>query len=191
MKKIILPALLLLLSSIAFAQPNIDLGIKAGFNSSKISIDLDDYNSESIAKAHMGVFGRVGWGRVYVQPELYYSAKGGDISSNVIETATAFDYSTVDVPLLLGIKLIKGGALDLHANLGPVFSFITSSDTEGEFSKEYFEDNYVGFQYGLGVDIWFLTFDARMEHSGENLYKHPQFDGKNQMFIFSVGFKFL
>lgn len=185
MKNLILSLLFLMISSFAFAQPTINLGIKAGINSSKI--DLKGYDSESVIKSHVGAFGRIGWGRLYVQPEVYYSAKGGDLN----ETALSIDFSTVDVPVLLGFQLLKRGGLDLHANVGPVFSFITSSDLNGDFNEEDLSDNYVGIQYGLGVDIWLLTFDVRMEQSGDNLFEAPNFDGKNQMFIFSVGFKFL
>ena len=193
MKKILIPTLLLLLSSYVMAQPAFDLGLKAGINNSKISIDFDDYNSETILKGHIGAFARLGWGRIFVQPEFYFSAKGGDLNSSesVIQSAAAFDFKTVDVPALFGFKIIKGGLVGLHATLGPVFSFVTSATTEGEFSEEYFADNYIGFQYGLGLDIWFLTFDARMEHAGNDLYKHPDFDSKNSMFMFSVGFKIL
>lgn len=191
MKQLVFSTLLFLMAVTIYAQPIFDLGIKAGINNSKISIDLDDYNSESIVKAHVGAFSRIGWGRIFVQPEFYFSAKGGDLNSNVIETATSFDYNTVDVPVLFGFKIIKGGTVGLHATLGPVFSFITSANAEGEFSDEYFADNYVGVQYGLGIDILFLTFDARMEHAGNSLYQHPDFDSKNQMFMLSVGFKFL
>lgn len=188
MKNLILPVLFLLIAGSAFAQVNFDLGIKAGINSTKI--DLSEYDSESIVKSHIGAFGRIGLGRLYVQPEVYYSGKGGDLS-DAAETAASIDFSTVDVPLLLGFKLLKGGGLDLHANVGPVFSFITSDETKGDFSEEDLSDNYVGVQYGLGVDVWLLTFDIRMEHSGENLFEAPDFDGNNQMFIFSVGFKFM
>lgn len=186
MKNLILSLLFLMISSFAFAQPTINLGIKAGINSSKI--DLKGYDSESVVKSHVGAFGRLGWGRIYVQPEVYYSAKGGDLE---LETASSIDFSTVDVPVLLGFQLLKRGGLDLHANVGPVFSFITSSDLEGGLNEEKLSDNYVGIQYGLGVDIWLLTFDVRMEHGGDNLFELPEFDANNQMFIFSVGFKFL
>ena len=191
MKKIVIPILFLILATSLSAQPTIDVGLKAGINSSKMSFDIDDYSSESILKAHFGAFGRVGWGRIFVQPEAYFSAKGGDLSTNIFQTATSFDYSTVDVPLLFGVKIIKGGAVDLHAVAGPVFSIITSNKIDGDdlISEEYYGDNYIGFQYGLGVDILFLTFDARMEHGSNNLYSHPDFDGKNSTFMLSVGFK--
>ncbi len=189
MKQIVFSTLLFLAAISVNAQPTFDVGIKAGINISKMSFDIDDYSSESILKSHVGAFSRVGWGRVFVQPEAYYSAKGGDLSAGIIQTATSFNYSTVDMPILFGVKIIKGGTVGLHATLGPVFSFITSAKAEGEFSEEYFADNYVGVQYGVGVDILFITVDARMEHGSNNLYQAPSFDGKNQTFMVSVGFK--
>ena len=83
MKKIIIPLLLLILINTSYAQPIFDLGLKAGINNSKISFNVNDYSSESVVKAHFGAFGRVGWGRIFVQPEAYFSAKGGDLSSNI------------------------------------------------------------------------------------------------------------
>jgi len=193
MKKIIIPFLFLFASIIVVAQPTLDLGLKAGINNSKISFSVDDYSSESILKAHFGAFARVGWGRVFVQPEAYFSAKGGDISSNVFNTITAFDYNTLDVPALLGVKIIKGKVVDLHVTAGPLFSFITSSSINGsdEYTQEFFGDHYMGVQYGLGIDVWFLTFDARMEHGNSKLYSHPDLEGKNRTFMLSVGFKIL
>ncbi|NQU53178.1 MAG: PorT family protein [Bacteroidetes bacterium] len=191
MKQIVFSTLLFLAAISVNAQPTFDVGIKAGINISKMSFDIDNYSSESILKSHVGAFGRVGWGRVFVQPEAYFSAKGGDLSAGIIQTATSFNYSTVDVPILFGVKLIKGDAFDFHAVAGPVFSFLTSKSIEGDklLTKEYYEDNYIGFQYGVGVDILFVTVDARMEHGSNNLYQAPSFDGKNQTFMVSVGFK--
>lgn len=191
MKKTLILVLLILFTGVLFAQPNFDLGLKAGINNSKVSFNIDNYSSESIVKAHFGAFARVGWGRIYVQPEAYFSAKGGDLSSSVFSTVTSFDYSTLDVPVLLGFKIIKGGAVDLHVVAGPLFSFITSTSIDGsdEYTKEYFGDNYLGIQYGLGIDVLFLTFDARMEHGSSKLYSHPDLEGKNNTFMLTVGFK--
>ncbi len=193
MKKIIAPLLFLIFTISLSAQPIVELGIKAGINNSCISFNVDNYNSESILKAHFGAFGRLGWGRMYVQPEAYFSAKGGDLNSSAFGTITAFDYSTLDVPLLLGFKIIKGKSADIHVVAGPLFSFITSSNIRGsnEFTKDYFGDNYLGLQYGVGVDIWFLTFDARMEHGNTKLYSHPDLQGSNRTFMLSVGLKIL
>ena len=195
MRKVIVPILFLLISAISFAQPKFDLGLKAGFNNSKISFNIDDYNSESISKAHFGAFGRVGWGKLFVQPEIYFSSKGGNVNLNsgLLSAVQSINYSTVDVPVLLGFELFKISIVDVHVIGGPLFSFITKSSVEGDdyFSEEYFENHYMGFQYGLGVDVWFLTFDARMEHGSKNLFSHPEVEGNNRTFMLTVGFKIL
>ena len=195
MKKIIVPILFLFISTISFAQPKFNLGLKAGFNNSKITCNVNAYTSESISKAHFGAFGRVGWGKLFVQPEIYFSSKGGnvDYDSGVLDAVRSIDYSTVDVPVLLGFELFKISIVDVHVIGGPLFSFVTNSSIEGdaEFSEEYFNNHYMGFQYGLGVDVWFLTFDARMEHGSKNMFEHPDIEGNNRTFMLTVGFKIL
>lgn len=174
------------------AQPTFDLGFKAGSNFSKISFDLEDYSSNTALKTHFGAFARLGWDRVFVQPEIYFSGKGGELKS-ATDVATSFDYSTVDVPVLLGVKIIKGKAFDLHVVGGPVFSGITKKSVEDKdvFEKDFYEKHYFGFQYGIGVDVLFLTLDARMEHGLNQFYNQLSSDMKNNTFMLSVGFKFL
>ncbi|MCF6332582.1 MAG: PorT family protein [Draconibacterium sp.] len=193
MKKVLIPILLLILTTSIFAQPTFDLGLKAGINNSKIDFNKSNYTSETIVKSHFGAFGRAGWGRIFVQPEAYFSAKGGDLSENLYQKITSFNYNAVDVPVLLGVKIIKGNSFDFHAVAGPVFSFLTSKKVKGDelLTQEFYKNNYYGFQYGLGIDVWFLTLDARMEHGSSNLYSYPSFDGKNSTFMISVGFKIL
>ena len=193
MKKLLFSVLLLLSTVSLFAQPTFDLGLKAGVNFSNVTADLSEYTTESVVKAHFGAFGRVGWGRIYIQPEAYFSSKGGDLSSGVLQVATSFDYNTVDVPMLLGVNLVKGGAANVRAMAGPVFSFLTANNVEGDnhYSPQYFKDNYFGFQYGIGVDVLFMTLDARMEHGSNDLYVHPDLAAKNKTFMVTLGFKIL
>jgi hypothetical protein len=193
MKNIILTSSFIFLTLSLVAQVNFDLGIKGGVNFSKISFDADDYSSESVTKSHFGAFGRIGWNRIFIQPELYFSGKGGDITSDVFSTAASFDYKTFDIPVLLGFKLIKHKAFDLQLLAGPVFSHITSEDLSSDevFDQSFYEDKYVGIQYGLGVDILFVTIHARMENGLSDFYSQSGNSAKNQTFMVSVGFKFL
>lgn len=190
MKKLLLSAFLMALTVSLFAQVNFDLGIKGGVNFSKISFDIEDYSAESVTKTHLGAFGRIGWNRIFIQPEFYFSGKGGDVT---FTTATSFDFTTMDIPVLLGVRIIKGKAFKLHVVGGPVFSSISSEEVKGDnlVNKSFYEDNYMGIQYGLGVDVLFLTFDARMENGLDKFYSQPGKNGKNQTFMLSVGFKFL
>ena len=175
------------------AQATFNLGIKGGANFSKISFNASDYTSDAVVKTHFGAFGRIGWDIVFIQPEVYFSGKGGDLKSGINSIVTSFDYSTVDVPILLGIKIIKGETFDLHALGGPVFSGITTkkvSDNESIFNKSFYENHYFGVQYGIGIDLLFLTFDARMENGLNDFYKSQlSSDMKNNTFMLSVGFK--
>lgn len=196
MKQLIIITIFLMSSVVLVAQPTFDLGIKAGINNSKVTFRASEYNSESIVKTHFGAFGRLGWGRIYVQPEAYFSSKGGEVfeEGSPSERAGRFDYSNIDIPLLLGVKVINGGMANVRVMAGPVFSIMTSNKIDGNdlLSKQYYEDNYFGYQYGIGVDVSNFFIDARMEHGGE-LYKHPtlDIDGKNQTFMITVGFKIL
>ena len=191
MKKLLLSAIFIALTVSLFAQVKFDLGIKGGVNFSKISLDAEDYSAESVTKTHLGAFGRIGWDRIFIQPEIYFSGKGGDIRSDIIGTMTSFDFKTMDIPVLLGFSIIKGKPFDLHIVAGPVFSSITSEDIKDGnlFNKSFYEDNYLGVQYGLGIDVLFLTFDARMENGLGKFYSQPGKNGKNQTFMLSVGFK--
>ncbi len=195
MKKAFFSILVLFITSAVVAQPTFDIGIKAGINNSKVTLNKSEYNSESIVKMHFGAFSRLGWGKIYVQPEAYFSSKGGEIKSSVLETATQFNYNCIDVPVLLGVKLLQGGAANLRIMAGPVFSIMTSNRIKGDdlINPDYYENNYFGFQYGAGVDFLSFFLDARMEHGSNNLYYHPglDLDGKNQTFMLTVGFKIL
>jgi len=194
MKQISFSILLLFFATSLFAQPIFDLGIKGGINNSKITANIHDYNSESIVKAHIGAFARVGVGRVYLQPEVYFSSKGGELKSSVYETATQFDFNNVDVPVLLGVKVLNSPAANLRLMAGPVFSFMTSNDINGDtqFNEQYFRDHYFGYQYGIGVDLWNFFIDARIEHSTNYFYYHPSvLKSKNKTLMLSVGFKIL
>ncbi len=193
MKKLAISALLVLLTINLFAQFKFDFGIKGGVNFSKLSLNAEDYSAESVTKTHLGAFTRFGWERIFIQPELYFSGKGGDVSDNVFNTVTSFDFKTFDIPVLLGFRVIKRKPFDLHITAGPVFSKITSEDISSSdwFNQAFYNNSYIGIQYGLGIDILFFTFDARMENGLSEFYSQPGVSGKNNTFMLSLGFKFL
>ncbi len=198
MKKLLLLTVVSLLTGALAAQPIINLGIKGGINNSKVTLNTNNFTSESVVKTHIGVFGRLGWSRMYLQPEIYYSAKGGRVIErdvSPIERVLQFDFNTVDVPLLVGVKVLKGGAANLRVMTGPVFCILTSKKlSAGELlDRQYYNDHYFGYQYGLGVDFLNFFLDARMEHAANRFYYQPGegLDGKNRTFMISVGLKIL
>jgi hypothetical protein len=191
MKKSIAIILFCMVIGGVYAQPEFDLGLKAGLNNSRITNNLNEFNSETIIAWHLGAFARIGWDRVYFQPEAYFSTKGGDLKEVASHTITSFDYNTFDVPALVGFKIINKDAFNIRAMAGPVFSFMTSGKVSGDdlFDKEFYRNNFYGWQYGLGADLLFMTLDARIENSSNRIYSSPNLKSRNNTFFISVGVK--
>lgn len=189
MKKFAILVLLIPFLVPAMAQSPLNLGIKAGYNSSKLTAD-EPLDESSISNFHAGAFARVNLGNIYVQPEAYFSSKGGELES--INGPNSFDLKTLDVPVLLGVKIFNIKAANVRANAGPVFSFVTDKKYSGsDFERDKLKSSFLAWQYGVGADFLFLTLDIRMENSSGDLYKGPKLDSKSKSFVVSLGFKFL
>jgi hypothetical protein len=201
MKRICIFLTLVLLTLGTRGNSPFNIGVKYGLNSSKMMTNFEDLidhpmDEKEITGYHVGAFGRVNLGRIYVQPEIYFNKKGGDISPISTENSpypsVSFDYETLDVPLLLGVNIINRGLLKFRLNAGPVFSFITANDFHSEisdFDADSFTSNYVAFQFGAGVDFWFLTLDARIEQSANIIEKSSNYEAKNRVYLLSLGIK--
>lgn len=194
MKKIVFFTFLILFSATIIAQPFFNAGLKAGVNNSKVTVNLKEFTTESIVKTHIGAFARLGWNRVYIQPEAYFSSKGGEISNQtILDMLTKFDFNNVDVPILLGVKIVNGENANIRLMAGPMFSVLTSNKIYGDklLSPDYYKNNYYGYQYGIGIDLWSFFLDARMENGVNRLYHHPDLglDGKNKTFMVTLGYR--
>lgn len=190
MKKLTIILLLALFALTGNAQKFFTAGLKAGINSSKISLNKNDFTAQTINNYLFGAFARVDLGRFYIQPEAYYNSKGGEYIDRIDETIiNSFNLNTIDVPALVGLKIIKQEAFNLRIMAGPVFSFETDKSAKGQLTKENIENNFFGWQYGAGIDFLFLTFDARMESHSNSIYNSPDFDTKNGNFVVSLGIK--
>lgn len=203
MKKfLVIWAVLMLIHSTVMSQGPINIGIKFGTNSSRMLTDIDDVlneniNEEEINNYLVGAFVRVSAGRLYVQPEAYFNTKGGlitPVSNNEfqIPTSTSFEYETIDVPILLGIKLVNRSLINVRLHGGPVFSYVTANSLASEisnFDPQHLNDTYMGWQLGAGIDVWFITLDARIENSANILSSESSFEARNRVYLLSAGIK--
>jgi hypothetical protein len=189
MKKLILAAVLLLF--VSFTQAQLNFGIKAGYNSSLGINDLGSVTSGSYnfnsAKAELsngfqaGVFLRMGFSKVYFQPELLYAMgkKNYDMTVKNSDNSVAGTFnknvtvSTVDVPLLLGYKLLDLKVANLRVFAGPKLRFNTGSTLEfsnvtgGGFNINDLQKDVkaaqLGLEAGFGVDVLMLSLDFRYQ----------------------------
>ncbi len=188
MKTLSLLCIFLVAALAASAQSPLNFGIKAGFNSSKLTTDLDNFDEDNITNFVAGAFARVNVKSFYFQPEAYFSSKGGKLKD--VEGVNSFDLKTVDVPLLLGYKIINKGLVNLRVNTGPVMSFVTSKDVDAPssaFETGKPKDSIFGWQYGAGLDLLFFSLDVRMENSFGDIYSGHS-DEKNKIFMVTLGF---
>lgn len=202
MKKALLFILILFAVSRAYSLGPLDIGLKFGTNTSSMITDIDDVLNQNINQEELnsylaGLFLRLNVGRIYAQTEAYFNTKGGFISpvgdqQFQIPTATTFNYQTVDVPVLLGIKLIKRDLINLRLHTGPVYSYMTTPSLITDISNldpDDINDHYIGWQFGAGIDIWFLNFDARIENSANILAPESPYHAKNRSYLLTVGIK--
>lgn len=172
--------LFILLFVLAFAKGNVSLaqfslGIRGGVNFSQLKTD----NTQSVGANLQqsldtktgyvgGIYARIG-NKLFLQPELIFSAKGGSV--NILKNGTsqtvAIEYTNFDVPLLIGYKF---GPIRLNA--GPMASFTVSNNGLDEALKsvsnnlgESFKKASYGYQAGGGIDIGSLSVDLRYEGS--------------------------
>jgi len=154
-----------------------------------------------------GVFARIGFNKVYFQPELLYSIQKKDyiltlndaVNKNV-SVDKLVNISTVDVPLLLGYKILDLKILNVRAFAGPKLRFDAGSTlgytklTGGNFDANSLLSDVkkaqLGLDMGVGVDLLMLTLDVRYNLIG-NMYdaKLSDFNLPSSTFVISLGWK--
>ena len=163
-KSILLSAVFGFFGLTAFAQGDSGFGLKGGFNyngNGDYFESIGDVAREPDKNIgfHAGVYGKVDLGRVYVRPELYYSKTKSDYDDD------SFEMSKIDLPVLLGIKIIG----PLHLFAGPSFQYILNTEYDGITIDDVENDFSVGAHLGAGVNFGKLGVDVRYERGfGDN-----------------------
>lgn len=217
MRKLLLTVLSVVLGTALMAQmPNI--GLRVGLTAATITTDLsENFTSENTLGYQGGAFVRMNFGKMYVQPELIYNHRStkleydvypvADLGDMTIGAKTDMKIGTFDIPVILGFKILDTKLLNVRFFAGPVVSFATSKSlsytyttNDGEeFDGEVYDPLTVDDfnqttwygQAGVGVDALFLTFDIRYEKGLSDLYNSGDVNFKNNVWVFTLGFKFI
>lgn len=197
MKKHLILFALVLSSAIVFGQ--FTIGPKVGFNASKLSTNLDTVSSNFKSGFQIGLFVRIGK-KLYVQPELYYTTQGGVFESNLNNWQQKVNIGSLDLPLLVGFKMLNAKVVNLRILAGPMASFVVNKsvkDAEGPVGPIKNADlNSINWaiQAGAGLDVLFMTLDVRYQIGLNNLIKeigNAAINSKNNVWVISLGFKIL
>lgn len=234
-KAFLVLATLLVMGSTAFAGGGFDLSIgpKIGYQTAKLSYAKADIKSGFANHFTAGLFGRVTVGRIYVQPEvLYFKTSNvfdvdftGTGTDNLFNIPTGANVSltlnqmNLQVPVLVGVKIIDFDLIALRAQVGPTANFVLKSKTLVDYSingeqgeqteanpNQNFDPKTIswGVQAGIGVDVLdFITLDvnynfglSKVFQSLNNTALGQTFDFSNidetkqNLFMVTVGLKF-
>ncbi|WP_228238579.1 outer membrane beta-barrel protein [Allomuricauda sp. M10] len=180
MKKTLLVAVFALFGATAFAQSGSGFGIKAGLSYNKngdLISSVGDGGQDIIEGAegkagyHVGFWGKLDFPKIYLRPELVYSKTKS--SYEVDGDSQDYDISKLDMPVLLGYKLIG----PLHIFAGPAFQYTLKNDL-GDLEVEDVKNDFtVGLNAGVGVNLGKIGLDVRYERGfSEN---EAEFIGNN------------
>jgi len=206
MKKIVLLFFVLFFSAgVTFGQFN--FGLKVGYNASKLNTSLDSIKSSFNSGFHFGAFFRFGIGKkVYIQPEAYYTLQGGIFQNNVSNTVNNWKQKvtvgTLDIPVLVGFKIINLKVVNWRIMAGPMVSFVVNSKIKDVSLVGPIENSDISklnwyVQAGTGFDVLFLTLDVRYQIGLSQMIKSAQdtkglsysLNATNNMWVVSLGFK--
>jgi hypothetical protein len=113
---------------------------------------------------------------------------------------------SVDVPVMVGFKIIHSDFITWRIELGPQASFVVNQKIEdvnsvtGPIKDASLSSVNWYVLGGTGIDILFLKLDIKYQYGLNQLVKDVEttggtttssFDSKNQMFVVSLGFKIL
>jgi hypothetical protein len=185
-----------------FSYGQFALGIKLGYNGSKLNTNLDSIKSDFNSGFHAGAWAHFGK-RLYFAPEVLYCMSGGVFSSEGHLETDSINYwsqkitvGSFDIPLLLGFKIIHSDVITWRVELGPEISFAMNTKvSDGVNPKIQPSDINTANWYvlgGTGIDVLFLTFDIRYKIGLSNLIadvNNQSFDTKNNMFMISAGWR--
>lgn len=155
--KVIAFSIALLFTIMLNAQTNSGFGFKGGLNYNGNgdyfeSISNNYQNPDRTIGYHVGVFGKIGK-TLYFRPELVYTSTKSDYN------AGEFDFKKLDMPLLVGVKVI--GPIQVFG--GPSLQYVLDSDFENATISDVENDFSVGLNFGIGVSFNNLGLDLRYE----------------------------
>jgi len=199
--------LVFVIASQLHAQKLFTLGIHAGVNVSTLSTNIPDYFSSANAGFRGGVFARINIKKFHIQPELNFSMVGseGNFSDNPARYYSA-RANTLEVPLILGYKIIDFKFINLRLQAGGFFAWNMSKtlkvhdqafpQNDTTITSANAADYNGGIVLGAGVDVWRFALDFRYQWGFVNMFgnnvifQDPVAGFKYGTFAFTLGYKF-
>ncbi len=172
------------LKDLSYQTPQLDQNGLPEMSGGSIVYDFFRQNESRTTGVVGGLFARFG-NRLYIQPEVLFSVKGGRfdfIRQGLVTESTSIKIGTIDLPLLLGVRL---GPLRLNA--GPMASLrVIDGNLKGaisQYTSQPFSQTakQVQFRYqaGIGLTLAGMQLDFRREGGFDDFKNTPMVDPAN------------
>ncbi|MEG1556140.1 MAG: porin family protein [Bacteroidales bacterium] len=158
----------------------------------RVALNFTNFQKESKMQPGFdaGLFFRVGK-RFYFQPEVNYSFKSSTFKDAVNEVETNYKLKNhyLDIPLLLGFKIVNKNNFNFRLFIGPRMGILLSKNFPTNYESGTLQ---WGGEAGLGIDFWRFAFDFKYDFSSnkvKNISAESATYWKQNMFVLSLGFK--
>lgn len=180
----LLVALMVIFAGAVKAQDSdLVFGLKAGVNYATLPTSLGGITDKKGKVGYnFGAFARVGKS-LYFQPELNYVTFKSSYS--YASKAYTPKFNQLNLPLMVGYKLVDTEALNFRVSAGPDINY-TLNEAKGPAGFDYKKLNFGGV-INAGVDIGNISIDARYSRGLTKINKG--LGEKTGLFNLSVGFK--
>jgi hypothetical protein len=195
MKKLLVLVAAITLSTAAFSQAQVSIGIKAGPNFAKIDTESSlGTNYKNRAGFHGGGFVLFKFAKFGLQPEVLFSQQGTKVKFNSQDLDA--NYSYINVPVILKLYTVAG----INLQVGPQFGFVSSAkqDMVDQFGnvqnsqdvKDQIKKSDISAAFGVGWDLPFgLSIDGRYNLGLTDINDGSGDEIKNQVWQISLGYK--
>ncbi|MDR2972719.1 MAG: PorT family protein [Bacteroidales bacterium] len=189
MKKVLITLSFVCVAAVCSALPN--FGAKIGGNFSKFTVSKSEANYSFQPGFDIGFFARIKHHKMYVQPELVYSYQTTKYTYDDLTGKTDVKNHThnLNIPVLVGYKLVDVKLTNVRVFLGPEFNYVLSESTDLDLRTPA---NIAGC-IGAGIDIAMLTLDLRYGYTFNKAIKDDEakINPHNNVVAISLGWKFL
>jgi len=187
MKNLFMALAIFCATTMYVSAQDISFGVKAGLNFATLGGDDVD-ELEGVTGLNIGAVAEFGLSEKFsIQPEVIYSTQGASLDDETLE----LDY--INVPVLAKYYVFEGFSLEAGPQLG--FNINSQYEFEGETEDEDdIKTVDIAAALGLGYKLPMgIFFQARYNLGITDVYDEiegTQIDAKNNVFQFSVGYKF-
>ena len=180
MKKLLLVLAVVLFANVARAEGlGFHFGAKLGYQTANLSIDKADIKSGFSEHFTIGVFGRITFKNIMVQPELLWFKSGQVFNLNGtdlldFDPSLEMNQQNLALPILVGYQFLDLKLVKLRASVGPVMYFVVDQTGKCNQNNQSLDVEANGLTWGgaigLGVDVLLFTLDINYSFGLTNLF---------------------